>query len=320
MKVRIKGNENKFYVGLIVVIVVCFITFFTSKMWMYDDSDIMQTPFYTELSGLDQTALILHKWEYNPENMLMEVTLETKHIGSDQVKPTFTFEAKERESLEEYPVKVVYKDDINIVVQIQNVPETYHIIGLFVYEHRDKKMIESELKMTSLNSSGSIDQDENHKQLELPKPKEKIIVGDYRKIKINPDLEIRSAIEYQIENIKREIHQIEQKIEALEKEHIPLQKQLIKEIEREIEVLKNEQQYQTETEKMDSEARIASKKDTIKNTIKQQEDYEKEVKTLKEKREKLLVKLQDISSENTDKKSQKKSKNEQKNDNKSSKK
>lgn len=260
---------------------------------MYDDNPVMQTPFYTELSGLDQTTLILNKWEYNPEKQLMEVALETKHIGSDQVKPTFTFEAKERESMEEYPVKVVYKDDTNIVVQIQNIPETYRIVGLFVYEHRDKKMIESELKMTSLNSSGSIDQDENHEQLELPKPKEKIIVGDYRKIKINHQLKTKHAIDYQIEIILREIKQTEQKIEALEKERIPLQKQLIKEIEQEVHTLKTEQKYQTETEKMDAEAQISSKHEAIQNTKRQQEEYQQEVKTLKEKREKLLVKLRD---------------------------
>lgn len=72
--------------------------------------------------------------------------------------------------------------------------------------------------------------------------------------------------------------------------------------------------------KKDTESQIASKNETIKSTLNQQEEYEQEVKTLKEKREKLLVKLQDVSLKNTDKKSQKKSKNEQKNDNKSSKK
>lgn len=313
LKVRIKGNENKFYIGLIVVISICFITFLTSKLWMYDDNPIMQTPFYTELSGLDQTALVLNKWEYNPEKMLMEVALETKHIGSDQVKPTFTFEAKERDSMEEYPVKVVYKDDINIVVQIQNVPETYRIIGLFVLEHRDKNMLETD-SMMSLDSSGSIDQDEELVKAELPKPQEKIVVGDYRKIKINQQLKTKQAIDYQIENIEREIKQTEQKIKALETERIPLQKQLIKEIEQEIQTLKNEQKYQTETEKMDAESQISSKNEAIQNTKRQKEEYQEEVKTLKEKHEKLLVKLQDVSSANEEKsgkKPQKESKDEQ---------
>lgn len=320
MKVKFQGKENKFYVGLILVMSVCFITFFTSKLWMYDDNPIMQTPFFTEISGLDQTVLILNKWEYNPEKQLMEVALETKHIGSDQVKPTFTFEAKERESTKEYPVKVVYKDDKNIVVQIQNVPETYRIVGLFVYEHRDQKILENELKMMDLESSGSIDQDENHEQLELPKPKEKIIVGDYRKIKINKNLKTKNAIEYQIENVKREIKQTEQKIKELKIELIPLQNELINSLQKEIKVLKDEMKYQTETEKQTTNSLITSKNEAINNAKKQLEEFQQEIETLKEKHNKLLLKLQDISSENTDKKSQKKSKNEQKNDNKSSKK
>lgn len=65
---------------------------------MYDDSAIAQTPYNESINGLNQTTLILRSWEYNTKNQLMEVTIETVHTGTDAAEPTFTFEAKGKES------------------------------------------------------------------------------------------------------------------------------------------------------------------------------------------------------------------------------
>ncbi len=54
-----KGTENKFYVISLMVATILFVVFFTSKLWMYDDAPIMQTPFNAEITGLDQTTLKL---------------------------------------------------------------------------------------------------------------------------------------------------------------------------------------------------------------------------------------------------------------------
>lgn len=261
---------------------------------MYDDNPVMQTPFFTEINGLDQTALVLHKWEYNPENQLMEVALETKHKGSDHIKPTFSFAAKERESLAEYPVEVVYREGEYFIIQIKNVPKKYRVVGLFVRETRDKKMLESEMKMAMLESSTRLDQDEEILQYEPPKPKEKILVGDYRKIKTNKNLKVKDVLAYQVEQIEREIKQVEKKIMLLEDEKIPLQEQLIVSIKNDIQAIEEDMKYKTEAEKRDAQAEIKMKHEAIKNAMRQQEEHQKEIQLLQEKKEKLLEKLNDI--------------------------
>lgn len=272
---------------------------------MYDDNSLMQTPFHTEINGLDQTTLILNKWEYNPKRELMEVSITTKHTGSDQVKPSFAFVAKEKDSLENYPVEVVYKDEENMVVQVKKVPKDFRVIGLFVQEKRDRMIVENEMKATLMESSGTLDQDEDEIVYKAPKPKELVIVGDYRKIKINKNLETKDPIDYQIEQINREIKQVEKELFSIEKDQIPLQQKLISSIEKEIDALEKNMEYQTEEEKQESMAEITAKKEAIENAKKDQEESQQEAEKLKEKREKLYGKLESIRSDEEVKQNQK---------------
>src|SRR5690625_5949204 len=102
---------------------------------MYDDSAIAQTDYDKSINGLSQTTLTLRSWEYNPVNNLMEVTIEREHTGTDAVEPTFAFEAKGKETKEKYPTQKVYESDNMMVVHIENVPSSYHVIGLRSEEH-----------------------------------------------------------------------------------------------------------------------------------------------------------------------------------------
>lgn len=261
---------------------------------MYDDHTVMQTPFHTEINGLDQTTLRLNKWEYNPRKELMEVSITKKHTGTDQVKPTFSFAAKEKESLINYPVEVVYEDGANVVVQIKNVPKSYRVIGLFVQEKRDRMLVKNEIKATLLESSGTLDQDQDEIAYKTPNPKELVIAGDYRKIKSNKNLKTKKSMDYQKEQINREIKQVEKKLSMLKEEQIPLQQKLVSSIEKEINALNKDMEYQTEEEKQESMAQITAKKEAIENAKKEQEESQQDVEKLKEKREKLYGKLESL--------------------------
>ena len=298
-----KGTENKIYIITLVVTTILLVVFFTSKLWMYDDAPIMQTPFNAEITGLDQTTLKLNKWEYNSESELMEVTLETHHTGDDVIKPTFTFEAMERDSGEEYPIKVVYEDDTNIVLQLENVTEKYRIIGLFVFEHRDKKIVESELKESLSETEGSFDQEGDEISdidLSSVKPAEKIIVGDYRKIKLNSDLGTKDDVNYQSENIERDIKVVEEDIDSILTEKIPLQYELIESLEDEVEVSENDLEYQTDEEQEESKVQISSKEDAIKQAKEEIEEMKLAVEKLIQKREKLEEKLESVQKDDED--------------------
>lgn len=260
---------------------------------MYDDSAIAQTDYDKSINGLSQTTLTLRGWEYNPTNHLMEVTIEREHIGTDAVEPSFTFEAKGKETKDIYPAKKVYESDDIMVIHIENIPSTYHVIGLFVTEHRDRKILKQEYKKQFKDDNNEVTVDaDKMEQSTLPKPEEVIIVGDYRKIKENKNLVIKSEKEYKKENIIEEMKRIEQEISLITDESIPFEKELIDTLMKEKATLKEDMKYETEEEKDQSEKEIEQKENAILSAEEEIEHYKKQVKELKEKYENREEKLE----------------------------
>ncbi|HLR67174.1 MAG TPA: hypothetical protein VK105_08580 [Virgibacillus sp.] len=278
------GRENKFYIGIIITLCLLLGVFFTSKYWMYDDSVIAQTDYDKSINGLNQTTLTLRDWEYNPTNHLMEVTIEREHTGTDAVEPTFTFEAKGKETKDMYPAKKVYESDEIMVIHIENVPSKYHVIGLFVTEHRDNKILKQEYKKKLKDDKDKMITDEDKiEQSRLPKPEEIIIIGDYRKIKDNKDLAIKSEKEYKKENIIEEINRIEQETSLITDESIPFEEDLIATLTKEKSAIKEDMKYETKEEKNQSESEIEQKENAIVSAEEEIEQYKNHVKDLKEK-------------------------------------
>src|SRR5690625_2065466 len=122
----------------------------------------------------------------------MKVTIEREHTGTDAVEPTFTFEAKGKETKDMYPAKKVYESDDIMVLHIENVPSSYHVIGLFVTEHRDSKILKEEDKKQFKDEHDKERTDADKMELSThPKSEEVIIVGDDRKIKESKNLIIK---------------------------------------------------------------------------------------------------------------------------------
>lgn len=287
-----RGRENKIYIGIIITLGVLFGVFFTSKSWMYDDSAIAQTPYNEPINGLNQTTLILRSWEYNPKNQLMEVSIETVHTGTDAVEPTFTFEAKGKDSKETYPAKKVYESDNVMVVHIKNVPIEYHVIGLFVTEHRDEKILKQEYKRQLKNDSDVATTElDKIKKSDLPKPEDVIVVGDYREIKVNKSLVVKSDKAYQKEAIVEDMKRIKQEITVIIDENIPFQKELVSTLTKEKASLKSEMEYETKEEQAETEKEIDNKENAISSAGEEIEQYKSKVKELKEKYENREEKL-----------------------------
>ena len=289
----IHGRENKFYIGIIITLCIFLGVFFTSKYWMYDDSAIAQTDYNKSINGLSQTTLTLRGWEYNPTNHLMEVTIEREHTGTDAVEPTFTFEAKGKETKDIYPAKKVYESDHIMVIHIENVPSSYRVIGLFITEHRDSKILKQEYKKQFKDDNNEVATDADKvEQSTFPKPEEVIIVGDYRKIKDNKNLVIKSEKEYKKENIIEEMKRIEQEISLITDESIPFEEELIDTLMKEIATLKEDMKYETKEEKDQTEKEIEQKENAIASAEEEIEQYKNQVIELKEKYENREEKLE----------------------------
>ncbi|WP_237566216.1 hypothetical protein [Oceanobacillus massiliensis] len=225
----------------------------------------------------------------------MEVTIETVHTGTDAAEPTFTFEAKGKESKELYPAKKVYESDNVMVVHIENVPTEYHVIGLFVTEHRDDKILKQEYKRQLKNDSDVATTElDKIKKSDLPKPEDVIVVGDYREIKVNKNLVVKSDKAYQKEAIVEDMKRIKQEITVIIDESIPFQKELVSTLAKEKASLKSEMEYETKEEQTETEKEIDKKENAISSAEEEIEAYKSKVKELKEKydnREEKLDKL-----------------------------
>src|SRR5699024_7477770 len=281
-----RRRENKVYIGIIVTLGVLLGVFLTSKSWMYDDSAIAQTPYNKSVNGLNQTTLALRNWEYNPKSQLMEVTIETVHTGTDAAEPTFTFEAKGKESKETYPAKKVYESDNVMIIHIENVPTEYHVIGLFVTEHRDEKVLKQEYKRQLKNDSDvATTESDKIKKSDLPKPEDVVVVGDYREIDVNKSLVAKSDKAYQKEAIITDMERIKKDISTIIDENIPFQEELIATLTKEKTSLKNEMEFETEEEQDETEKEIDNKENAISSAEEEIKKYKSKVKELKKKYE-----------------------------------
>src|SRR5699024_4890983 len=115
----------------------------------------------------------------------------------------------------------------------------------------------------------------------LPKPEEVIIVGDYRKIKDNKNLVIKSEKEYKKENIIEEMKRIEQETSLITDESIPLEEELIDTLMKEKATLKDDMKYETEEEKDQSEKEIEQKENTNISDEEEIENYKNNDKKIK---------------------------------------
>ncbi|SFE33639.1 hypothetical protein SAMN05216238_11319 [Lentibacillus persicus] len=279
-----RGRENKTYISLLLVAGLAFGVFFTSKTWMYDDSAIAQTSFNESINGLSQTTLTLRDWEYNPKNKLMEVTLERNHTGTDAVEPTFSFYAKEQHATQKYKAELVYQSDNNMVVQIEDVPESFEVIGLFVTEHRDQNILKQEYKKQLENKDGEATvTDQSIQKSDLPEPEQVIILGDYRIIDTTQSLVTKTDKGYKKESIIADMERTKQAITTIVEEDIPFQEELITTLKKEKESLKQDMAFETKEEQADTKREIEQKDKAIEEAKSEIEKLKKNVKELQDK-------------------------------------
>jgi len=300
-----RGRENKTYISLLLVAGLAFGVFFTSKTWMYDDSAIAQTAFNESIGGLSQTTLTLRDWEYNPNNELMEVTLERHHTGTDAVEPTFSFYAKEQNESQKYNAELVYQSDNNMIVQIEDVPESFQVIGLFVTEHRDKNILKQEYKAQIENKGGEATvTDQNIKESDLPESEEVIIVGDYRKIDINQSLATKTDKGYKKESIMADMERTKQEITTIIDEDIPFQEELVTTLKGEKESLEQDMAFETQGEQTDTKREIEQKDKAIEDAKNEIQKLKNKVKELRDKYQNREDKLNALTQNKDDNKQQ----------------
>lgn len=298
MQAKLKSTKENTFIGMFLIgFIILIIVFFTSKMWLYDDNPIQQTPFNERIETLQQTTLILTDWKYNHKKNFMEVVIEKDFQGEDSIPPTYDFKASDTELNEDFSVKVMHETDNLFVIHILNVPEDYRFIRLEVIEIRDKEVVRAEKEEELLSDQGSSVQLEDIDDKELEDSNFTILLGDYREIEVDNSIHLRSEIEYEISNTELQKDLVKKEIKVIKEDKIPLEERAILEQEKKIEELKEELEFSSGEEKEELEILISDREGTVVKSFEKIEEYEERIEDLEEKIKALDRKLDSLKSD-----------------------
>ena len=288
MSVSLRSKkENKIMLIIIISSLLFLILAFTSRLWLFDDEPIMQTPFNEEITALSQTTISLLSWKYNDEGEFMEVIISKKHTGSDVIKPTFDYEVEE-ESLGSLEHEIILETEDLVVLKIKEVRPDYRFMMLTMEEVRDKETLIVEQK--------ELNDDLEEDELNLPKPIKYVFYGDYREIEKANDLVIKDEDDYRKERLELEIENIEKQIDFIVNDKIKLEQKLAVELEMKIKALKEDLEFQTTEEKEETNLDIESYENDIVNVLQNIKEFEKDVEGLEERIESYKKRIEKIDS------------------------
>ncbi|ASK26301.1 hypothetical protein ABC970_22010 [Bacillus licheniformis] len=291
MAQKIKLTKNKKSASYLVIALVgmmVFVFLLTSKITLWDDTPILQTPFNEKVEGLSDNAVVLKEWEYNPKKELMEVIIKADSKGGI-ANDNLTFFAKEKQNpMKKIPVEVVAQYDDMYVLHINKIPTDYKVVGIVITEKEQDEAVNLD-HLYSVDLFAENQETEKNVENDIASV---TIYGDYRKVKVNNKLKTLTKEEYLVKGIKEEIStkkEEKQKIDQM----IPEQRQLIGKTKAEINELEENKKYQTEKEKLDTDSVIANKKEEINKAETAIEQLTNTSKDYADKIEKLNLKLKD---------------------------
>ncbi|PGE86984.1 hypothetical protein COF51_30460, partial [Bacillus pseudomycoides] len=227
-------------------------------------------------------TMTIEKRAYDPASHTIEMFLHVE--GGDGEKYQFQAQEKANPNLQ-LPVKVVYQDDENMVVQVKELSPKWQAVALDVLEKNNRDVtVETKQKAEGENETSKEDEKQtflksffsDQKKTEIEEGISQKSKGDYAKVFIGMKQKI----------LKEKVKQYDEVMKQETSKQTEWQKQITE--------WKNDSKYQTETEKMETDAKINSKETNISQSKEKVELYKWEQGQLKEKIKKLDEKAKDI--------------------------
>jgi hypothetical protein len=214
--------------------------------------------YYTELGKsfqLSTQSLTLERWEYNPNQDIMEVDLKVDLIPNE-VTDSLEFTAKEKKNPNQsLHVKVGLQTENNYILIIPHVPKDYQAISLKIKE------------------TGS-DKDPIN------------LYTDYRKVKLNLQLREKTKTDYALDQIENDIQDHQNEIKSFVQQQSTSERIILK-LNQEVYQISSDKKYETMKEQMTSDNTIKQKqediqqqKDLIAGLKDQQQEAEEEIQKL----------------------------------------
>nr|MBO2504821.1 hypothetical protein [Bacilli bacterium] len=280
MKKKKRKNLTTQWSNLYIVITLFFIVgfafFLTSKVFIADELDILNTEIGKEHNLNSNGKFIIKDWVYDEKNNKMQVTLITSNMRS--YLSELNFRAVARVNLDkELPTEVVYSSNDIYIIDIHEVPKNFQQVAL--------RLVKKDIL---LGEEFEQESTENHNEEKLITS----IYADERVVKRGSITE-RNVKDYAIQVTDEMIEESKKEIEELNNK-IKNEKSVINRINEEIATLKNEIIYQTLEEQEQTNNSIYNMEKEIQKSNNTIENLELDIKSLEAKIERLEQRKRDL--------------------------
>ncbi|PFS11367.1 hypothetical protein COK55_22820 [Bacillus cereus] len=285
-RINLRRNKSWIYLAIISFLFLGFFAFLTSKIYMPNDEKLFHTETnkVIKLSGMGK--LIVEQREYNPHKNFIQIRFRIE--GYEETGFTFKAQEKTRSGVQ-LPVKVLYEENGNYVVEVTEVSPNWGALAFDIYNKNGEKEQMDIRKFTQDVN----EYEEENAATKSPNKLVQSIFTDQRKTKANDELLAEDKKTYELDFIERDKKDIETKIKNYGKA-IKIEEENAKTVYEKVKELKDEMKYQTDAEKTETQSKIASLESKIKSSEKNVELFKGEQKIARDKIKKLEEKAQEI--------------------------
>jgi len=134
-----------FFIGMVIFI---YLAFFTSKLWLPDDSDTKKFTALGTVLALEDRNITIRRWEYSPTQKRMEIELDVINNAYDHINE-YTFTAVTN-AYDRLSVSTVVSENNFFVIALDNIPNDWKEISFrmsVAYPEEEAPEVPETLKM-----------------------------------------------------------------------------------------------------------------------------------------------------------------------------
>ncbi|OAH58676.1 hypothetical protein AWH48_16905 [Domibacillus aminovorans] len=274
-RINLKRKKSWMYSSLMMFFVLGFFSLLTSKVYLGEETVLYHTEKEKEIALTSTSTVKIEKWDFNGKTNEMQIYLKMSELSTD-----YRFEAFEKTNTNNpLPLKIVYKNQHDYVLFIENVSPNWEAMAVDIYE--------PSINLNDDNESETEVKEENNRSLL------KTIYADQSKTNVDNNLVVTDEKDYSIHFIEGERESVREEIRKID-QLIQVEKDRQSVIEGELNELEEAIEYQTEIEKVATLSMIKGKENEIKNSDLLIEDYLFDQGNARDKIGKLNQKEQDL--------------------------
>lgn len=131
---NLSNNPSKIYLITTMIFLLCFGGFLTSKLYITETEDVLQTAIGKEFELYGSKKITINDWAYDEEKNKMQIILITNNLSSYLTELNF-YAISKLDTSKKLDTKVEYESNDIYIISINNVPKNFNQISLKMEEN-----------------------------------------------------------------------------------------------------------------------------------------------------------------------------------------